>query len=340
MNSRGSPHTAKAAFWRPLATGEVQCGLCHHFCRIPKGKNGFCRTRGNIGGVLYSFNYGYPAAAAADPVEKKPLYHFMPGTATFSIGTLGCNFRCPNCLNWQISQRDASECRLDYMPPEEVIRQAILADCPSVSFTYNEPTIFAEYALDCMKAARKAGLKTIWVSNGYMSDACMDSVLPLLDAINIDLKSMDDRFYRKLCHAEIGPVLKNLERIAAKGPHLEITTLIIPGRSDHPDMLGRMADYIVDKLGRETPWHLSAFIPEISWNMQDELSTPPEVLENAFAIGKKAGLNYIYSGFHRQDTFCPACGTQAIERCRYQTIRHDAKGHCPSCGTRLNIREP
>lgn len=322
----------KAKFYHALQAHVAQCDLCHHFCKIRDGRYGFCRTRVNRGGKLFTLNYGHPAAIGTDPVEKKPLYHFLPGSLTFSLGTYGCNFRCDNCQNWEISQKSGHDRQPPFRTAVSVVQDALARGCPSISFTYNEPTIFAEYALDIMKPARSAGLKNIWVSNGYMSDYCLDTVAPLLDAVNIDLKSMDDAFYRRTCSALQRPVLQNLKRLARSDIHLEITTLLLPGLSDSPEMLRRLADFIAVELGPETPWHLSSFVPWISWKSHDIPATTAEGTEKAHAIGKKAGLAYVYDQHHHTSTLCPKCGTTIVERHRYTTIRHDKAGSCPGCG--------
>ncbi len=321
----------EARFYHALPDNAVQCDLCWHFCRIRDGRSGFCRTRLNRGGKLITLNYGRPVSIAKDPVEKKPLYHFLPGSYSLSIGTFGCNFRCDNCQNWEISQRSGKETQLPFRSPDSVVLQALETGCRSISYTYNEPTTFAEYALDIMKPARSAGLKNIWVSNGYMSDICLDAAEPLLDAINIDLKSMDESFYRRICSTLQHPVRNNLKRLARSNVHTEITTLIIPKFSDSPDMLRRLAEFIACELGTQTPWHISAFVPEVSWKMQDSSKTSAETVEHAFEIGQKAGLAYIYNSTNHQDTICPHCETVVIQRTGFTTLRHDNKGRCRGC---------
>jgi pyruvate formate lyase activating enzyme len=330
----------EARFWHHLQKSAVQCDLCHHYCRLRDGAPGMCRTRINKSGTLCSLNYGHPAAIALDPVEKKPLYHFMPGTLTFSIGTFGCNFRCDNCQNWEISQFPCQGSQHEQMEytPERVVREARNAGASSVSCTYSEPTVFAEYAFDIMKLAKKAGLGNIWVSNGYMSDICMKELIPLLDAVNIDLKSVDEAFYRRICKADLAPVLKNIELFARSGVHLELSTLLIPGYSDDMSMLQRAAEFIVDAAGPRTPWHLLDFVPEISWRMQRSEATRPDLAEDAARIAKQAGLTYIYSRSHR-NTHCPECGRTIIERNRYAVRRHDHNGQCPACRTVLPVRD-
>ena len=325
-------HTA--SFYHTAPDGVLQCDLCRHYCRIRPGRSGLCRVRKNIDGRLIAITYGRALSQSADPVEKKPLYHFMPGTATWSFGTAGCNFTCANCQNWQISQALPDEETAPFIPPEKIVQNAIRAGCPSISCTYTEPTIFAEYALDVMKLAKESGLKTIWVSNGYLSPLCLDTIHPWLDAINVDLKSMDDAFYRRLCGARLAPVLDSLRQIRKSGIHLEITTLVIPGHADDPAMLERLAGFIADELGSDVPWHLIPFYPEISWKMHETPGTEPSVLETAWQIGRNAELQYVYSASHNA-TLCSHCGATLVARERQfigaQVKRFDAGGRCPSC---------
>jgi pyruvate formate lyase activating enzyme len=332
-----------AGFCHQLSRGVVQCDLCHHFCRIAPGRSGLCRVRKNLEGRLYSLNFGYPVASNVDPVEKKPLYHFMPGSWTFSFGTVGCNFFCGNCQNWEISQASPAEPAGPPVPPEALVQEALKAGCPSIACTYTEPTIFAEYGIAVMKEARKRGLKTIWVSNGYMSTGCLESIEPWLDAVNIDLKSMDDDFYRQVCRATLPPVLGNLRRLARSTVHLEVTTLLIPGHSDSPDMLEALAIFISGELGPDTPWHIGTFYPSISRNMTDLAQTSAKTVETAYLLGKKAGLSYIYGGASHNDTICPRCGANVIERHRFNQwhniIRSDVYNRCPTCSAPANIKE-
>ncbi|NTV02640.1 MAG: AmmeMemoRadiSam system radical SAM enzyme [Chlorobiaceae bacterium] len=330
-----------AEFCHETPDGKMQCDLCRHFCRIMPARSGICKVRSNIGGRLYSLNYGRALSQSADPVEKKPLYHFMPGSSTWSFGAPGCNFTCRNCQNWQISQATPELLDLPTVAPETIIENALRAGCRSISCTYTEPTVFAEYAIDVMKLAREAGLMTVWVSNGFMSPNCLDAIGPWLDATNIDLKSMDDAFYRRVCGARVEPVLDNLRRISRSGIHLEVTTLLIPGHSDSPAMLERLAGFIAGELGREVPWHAIPFCPELSWKMLDLPATASGSLETARDIGRKAGLFYVYSGQAHTDTVCPECGRTAIERRPWTfgaaTLRLDDAGCCASCHASLSI---
>ncbi|MDP2947734.1 MAG: AmmeMemoRadiSam system radical SAM enzyme [Nanoarchaeota archaeon] len=272
--------------------GKVQCNTCNHRCIIGNNKRGICKARENLGGKLYSLIYGKIIAEHVDPIEKKPLYNFLPGTFSFSIATMGCNFKCLHCQNSEISQ-SLSIVGKD-KTPEKIIQDAIDNHCPSISYTYTEPTIFVEFALDCMKLAHEKGLKNVWVSNGYMTKECLDLVSPYLDAINVDLKAFTEEFYRDVCGAKLQPVLDNLVDIKKRGIHLEITTLIIPGKNDSEEELQGIAEFIKNELGDDVPWHVSRFFPH--YKMMDIPSTPIAKIHQAVEIGEKVGLKYVYAG--------------------------------------------
>lgn len=335
----------EAKFYKKLAGQAVACELCHQACLIKNNSLGLCRVRKNINGKLFSLSYGYPVALNIDPIEKKPLFHFRPGSLTYSLGTLGCNFRCANCQNWNISQAvktiSPAEENLTLESPEKILSDAIENGCPSISYTYNEPTVFAEYALDIMKLARRNNLKNIWVSNGYMSKQCLDAIIPYLDAANIDLKSFSDDFYRQTCGARLKPVLENLKTLKKAGAHLEITTLIIPGLSDDLTMLEQLAGFIVNELDSDVPWHLSKFSPDVSWKLKKTPQTKEETIFAAFDLGKNAGLKYVYAGNlpgdERENTYCSACGELAIRRFGYEVERLDNHGNCANCDKNLDI---
>jgi len=252
----------------------------------------------NKKGKLYSLVYGKAVALNIDPIEKKPLYHFLPGTNSLSLATVGCNFKCFNCQNYGISQmpQETGQILGKDLVPEKIVKVALENDLPSISYTYTEPAIFSEYALDIMKLARKKGLKNIWVSNGFWSKELFDLISPYLDAVNIDLKSSEDNFYIKYCAGRLKPVLDTLKRLKDKKIWIEVTTLIIPGLNDKEKILKDIADFIKNELGQETPWHISKFSGAISWKFQDFPDTPIETLKKAQEIGKKAGLKYIYIG--------------------------------------------
>ena len=288
----------EALFYQKLENNSVKCQLCNHYCQIASNNNGICGARKNIGGQLFSLNYGKIIAEHIDPIEKKPLYHFLPDTLTYSIAAAGCNFRCLNCQNADISQLTPKLINtIDALPEitaEEIIERALAANCPSISYTYTEPTVFAEFALDCMKLARHHGLANIWVSNGYMSTACLEEIAPHLDAINIDLKSYNNETYQKLCGAKLPPILDNLLWLKNEKIHLEVTTLIIPGINDSQRELQDIAKFIHKKLGAETPWHVSAFYP--THKLLDLPPTAKEKILQALEIGKREGLKSIYGG--------------------------------------------
>jgi len=357
----------EAQFYKKSANQAVACELCCHYCRIKNQAVGICGVRKNVNGKLYSLVYGQPAAINIDPIEKKPLFHFQPGSFTFSFGTLGCNFKCANCQNWEISQaantipltlparasqwqanpfikRD-EKIKSPYPPllkgVNSIVEQALESGCASIAYTYNEPTVFAEYALDIMKIAKKNNLKNVWVSNGYMSESCLEAIVPYLNAINVDVKSMDEKFYRETCGAKLKPVLNNLINLKKANVHLEITTLVVPKLSDDPAMLKELASFIVQELGSDTPWHISKFSPDISWKLRDAPATLEKTIFQAHEIGKKAGLKYVYVGnvynSDKENTYCPNCGQLAIKRLGYNTTRYDNNGNCQECGQNLDL---
>jgi len=286
----------EAMLYDRLAEGKVQCAVCNHRCIIKEGGRGICGVRESQQGTLYALNYGKTIAAANDPIEKKPLYHFLPGTMIYSFAAVGCNFRCSWCQNWEISQSPKSNKQVEgiEISPEEHVEQAIAYRCPSIAYTYSEPTIFLEYALDTMKLARQAGLNNVWVSNGYMSRETLDAIQPYLDAANIDFKGPDDGTYGKYCGGKAGPVMENLKYLHASGVHIEITTLIIPGVNDQATQLEKIAHFITAELSLNVPWHLSRFFP--AWQMPYTPITPLQTLEMARDIGKNAGIKYVHIG--------------------------------------------
>lgn len=282
----------------------IKCLACSHYCTIAEGKAGICGVRENSGGELNLLVYGKPCAVHIDPIEKKPFYHFLPGTKILSLGTFGCNLGCGFCQNWDISQisRGAKGAvvgwknfleKIDYLSPEAVVKMALENHLPAIAFTYNEPTIWTEYAIDIAKLAKKTGLKCAFVSNGYMSKETCDYIAPYIDAINIDLKSFSDEFYIKICKARLQPVLDNIKRLHKAGVWIEITTLVIPGQNDSPAELKKIAEFIVS-VSPEIPWHLSAFYP--NYEMENIGPTDIEILAAAKKIGESVGLKYVYLG--------------------------------------------
>jgi len=335
----------KALLFKKLKNKKAQCQTCAHYCVREPEELGKCAVRKNIKGEFYSLVYAKPCAIHIDPIEKKPFFHFLPGTYSLSIATAGCNFSCKNCQNWIISQgpKISDIIEGEEILPEQIIDMALENNVPSISYTYTEPTIFLEYALEIMKLAKQKGLKNAWVTNGFMSKQAFNVVSPYLDAANIDLKSFSDKFYRENCDARLQPVLDTLKRMKKAKIWIEITTLVIPTLSDDLKMIKQIADFVKKELGKETPWHLSAFSGSISWKLKNLPDTPVKTLKNAWEIGKKAGLKYVYTGnvpgMNSENTFCPKCNTLTISRAGFYIVRFDKNGKCPKCNCDLNIIE-
>lgn len=328
--------TMEARLYSKVDKGRVVCGLCSFRCRIEDGRHGVCGVRENIGGVLYTRTWGRVVAESTDPVEKKPLYHFQPGSLSYSIATVGCNFRCLHCQNSGISQAP----RAGKLPggeetsPEEIASEAYETGCSSVAYTYTEPTIFFEFAQDVGALAKKMGLKNIFVTNGYMTGECLGELKGLLDAANVDLKSFSDKFYRDVCGARLAPVLESIERMRELGVWVEVTTLVIPDMNDSEEELRRIARWI-NRTDKRMPWHISAFHP--AYKMGDVPPTPVETLEKARDIGIEEGLRYVYTGNipgHKgESTYCYNCGALLIERLGFRVKRNDIDdSKCPKCG--------
>jgi len=286
----------EAMLYEKLDENRVNCFLCAHRCRISSGGFGFCGVRQNVNGTLYTLVYGEVIASHSDPIEKKPLYHFHPGTWAYSIATVGCNFKCGFCQNWQISQmtkRDGSSLGGREFPPEAVVRQARQSGCRSIAYTYTEPTIFFEYAYDTAVLARKAGLSNVFVTNGYMTREALETIRPYLDAANVDLKSFRDEYYRKLCKARLQPVLETIKTMKEMGIWVEVTTLVVPEENDSVKELREIAAFLAG-IGKDIPWHISRFFP--SYQMADGGPTPVVKLKEAERIGRELGLEHIHLG--------------------------------------------
>jgi len=329
--------------YKKSSNQKVQCLNCAHRCVILPGKRGICGVRENINGKLYSLVYGKAVAIHIDPIEKKPFFHFLPGSYSLSVATVGCPFACKNCQNWDISQGPKLTGKIEGedVSPEEIVKMAKEYKVPSISYTYTDPVVFSEYALDTMKLAKKEGIKNAWVSNGFMSPESAKMVIPYLDANRIDIKSFSDEFYKTNCGGRLQPVLDTCKLMKKSGVWVEIITLVIPTLSDSEEMFRKIAVFIHDELGSETPWHVTQFSGAISWKLQDLPDTPAGSLEKAYKIGKEAGLKYVYTGnipgMPFEDTFCPKCKTLAIDRTGYIISRHDKQGMCPKCGGDLNL---
>ncbi|MDH7488899.1 MAG: AmmeMemoRadiSam system radical SAM enzyme [Anaerolineae bacterium] len=331
----------EAWLYEKLDGGRVRCHLCAHRCRIAEGEVGICGVRQNRQGVLYSLVYARPISQAVDPIEKKPLFHFYPGTTSYSVATVGCNFRCRFCQNADISQMPRDQGRIvgRHVPPEDIVEDALATGCRSISYTYTEPTIFFEYTRDIAVLARQAGLANNYVTNGYMTAEMLEAFFPYLDAANVDLKAFRDEFYRQQCGARLQPVLDSLRLMKQQGIWVEVTTLVIPGLNDDPGELRELAGFIAQELGVETPWHVSRFHP--MYKMLDRGSTPVQTLERAWAIGKEAGLRYVYIGnvlgAPEEHTYCWNCGKRIIARFGFSVReRHVRDGKCEYCGAAID----
>jgi pyruvate formate lyase activating enzyme len=312
----------------------VRCLLCPHQCLVREGKQGICRTRMNRSGELVTLAYGNPCSVNMDPIEKKPLFHFFPGSAIYSIATAGCNFRCLNCQNWEISQASPADLRQYELMPDEVVDQALLHRTGNIAFTYTEPTVFYEYMFDTAKLAREKGLKTVMISNGFINEKPLVELCQYLDAANIDLKCFDEAICHTLTGGRLQPVLNTLKTLKEKGVWLEITNLLIPGLSDNPEMITAMCDWLVYNGFSETPLHFSRFFP--TYRLPGTAPTPEASLLKAKEIAESSGLNYVYignlPGLHGENTFCPDCRQLLIERSGYTIWQNTIlEGRCPSC---------
>lgn len=346
----------EAILYEPMEKQAVRCTACKIRCVVKPGGAGVCGVRQNKGGKLYLLVYGKASAVNIDPIEKKPLYHFLPGSQIFSIGTVGCNFACSFCQNWDLSQlarslrerlmkeKHIEDIELEVgrygyeLPPERVVQLCREKRVPSIAYTYNEPVIFFEYLHDASTRARRYGIRTVFVSNGYESEEALDMASGYLDAMNIDLKSFRDGFYKKLCKARLQPVLDTIGEVYKRGIWLEVTTLVIPGQNDSEGELRDIAGFIAS-VSRDIPWHISAFHP--AYKMKETAHTSRAALIKAYEIGLEAGLNYIYVGNiqdeERSATYCPNCGAALIERTGYLPRIENtfSNGQCGRCHTKI-----
>ena len=324
----------EAMLYEKLDAGRVHCFLCSHNCKIAEGKFGICGVRQNVKGELNTLVWADVIASHVDPIEKKPLYHFLPGSKSFSIATIGCNFKCGFCQNWQISQvskETAFDLDTYELKPEEVLREAKKSFCKSISYTYTEPTIFFEYAYDTAKLAKKEGLYNIFVTNGFMTKEAIKVIRPYLDAANIDLKFFKESSYNNICKARLQPVLDSIKAMNDLGIWVEITTLIIPGLNDSREELKGISDFIAS-INKSMPWHISAFHPDYKY--ADYQPTPIEILKKAYDIGRKSGLNFVYLGNVPEEgnTYCPGCNSLLVRREYFSVIENNIKsGKCCKC---------
>lgn len=335
-------HEAKLYTKNP--DGSVKCFLCRHLCHIKTGQTGICKVRENTGGTLYSIFYGKPCALAVDPIEKKPLFHYRPGSLSFSVATLGCNFQCPFCQNWDISQYgriDTGRFPSTDATPENIVDAAIAEKCSSISYTYSEPTIFYEYARDIAELATTKGIDSIFVTNGYMTREMLNDFHPLLKAANVDLKAFKPETYKKEIKADLNGVLDSIRAMKEKNIWIEITTLVVPGMNDDPAELKDIANFIAS-VGKEIPWHISRFHPQFKFTNRH--STPADILRKAYEIGKEAGLRYVYlgnvAGDETENTFCYNCGERLIERTGFSVRKNliVTNGKCTKCGCKIDGR--
>lgn len=329
----------EARLYEKLEGDKVRCYLCSHHCLIAESKRGFCGVRENIDGTLFTHAYGTVIASNVDPIEKKPLYHVLPGTRSFSVATIGCNFRCGFCQNWQISQVDeAGRLGLEGsdMRPEDIVSKAKRQGCASIAYTYTEPTIFFEYAYDTAKLAKEAGLYNVFVTNGYMTKQALDTIKPYLDAANVDLKSFSDEFYKSKCKASLQPVLDSIAYMKELGIWVEVTTLLIPGQNDSNEQLNGIAEFIA-AVDPAIPWHISRFQP--NYKFTGYSVTPMQSLTTARQIGRSHGLRYIYLGNvpDESDMYCYNC-KQILIRRSYAFIEqlNIKNGKCSSCQTKAD----
>ncbi len=329
----------EALLYEKLEHEIAHCHLCAHECRISPSNFGICGVRQNMDGTLYTLVFGEAIASHVDPVEKKPLYHFLPGTSTFSIAAMGCNFKCGFCQNWQISQiskKYTSQPIGKELLPEKVIDLALEHNCQSISYTYTEPTIFFEYAYETAQLAHQAGLSNIFVTNGYITKDALIMIRPFLNAANVDLKSFNDRVYQTSCGAHLKPVLDTIQTMHDLGIWVEVTTLVVPGISDSDEDLSGIAGFIAG-VSKDIPWHISRFHPDYQYTQAE--ATPLATLERAFEIGKNAGLHYVYLGNVSADvdTLCHNCDRPLIKRSGYTaSVRLSDQGSCPDCGSKIS----
>ncbi len=326
----------EAYHYRKIQQEGVVCGLCPHRCVLMPGDRGVCRSRVNVRGTLYSLAYGDPCAANIDPVEKKPLYHFMPRTRAYSIAAAGCNFRCLNCQNWEISQAKPEEVRRQELFPAEVVAEAQRNACESIAYTYSEPVTFFEYMLDTARLARKAGIHNLWVSNGYINPGTLENLCETIDGANVNLKAFSDDVHRSLTGGRLEPVLDTFKTLHARGVHFEITHLVVPGYVDDADMVRRMCAWILDTLGPDHPLHFSRFYPK--YRLDRLPPTPVSTLEALREVALSAGIRYVYLGNvpgHRANhTYCHQCGRLIIERQGYFIgAYHLENDRCAFCHT-------
>jgi pyruvate formate lyase activating enzyme len=334
------PQVTRTEYWHVLSDGRVQCDLCPRYCKLREGQRGLCFVRGREDDAIRLYSYGRSSGFCVDPIEKKPLNHFLPGTPVLSFGTAGCNLACKFCQNWDMSKSREMDTLASSASPQQLAHSAVELGCRSVAYTYNDPVIFLEYAVDVAEACRAAGVRSVAVTAGYICDAPRRRFFAAMDAANVDLKAFTERFYRKVCGGALAPVLDTLLYLKHETDiWLELTTLLIPGENDGDDELEAMSRWVVERLGPEVPLHFTAFHPD--WKMRDTPATPPATLTRARRIARDAGLRYVYTGnVHDTEggsTWCPDCGACVIRRDWYQIQGYALTddGCCEACGSRV-----
>ena len=324
----------------------IRCGVCPNLCAIAEGRTGVCGVRKNVDGTLQPLTYGLISSIVADPIEKKPVFHYWPGSVVLSLGSVGCSMKCGHCQNWRISRADVDDDSVDlhHLEPKQVVLMAESYRCPGVAFTYNEPVIWIEYVLDVAKLCREAGLYTVMVTNGYITPKALDTIGPYIDVWRTDLKGASDDTVKRLCGvSSAGPVREAAERAKHRwGMHVEVVTNVVPTVNDSAEELGDMARWITESLGADTPWHVTRFFPYLEF--ADLPPTPVETLKMARTIGQETGLQYVYLGNLDEpgggDTICPSCGAVAVRRSGYTVLALDtSEGACVKCGQHLNLIE-
>lgn len=337
--STSGPGSEEASFWAREGD-KVRCSLCPHGCAIADGKRGLCGVRENRGGKLYSLIYGKASSIHPDPIEKKPLYHFMPGSTAISFGSIGCNLSCMHCQNWSISRARFGQIELTDLTPKDVVRYAHDSGARSVSWTYNEPTIWHEFTTVASKAAHAAGLRTNYVTNGFINEEPLRELRGVIDAMNIDVKAFSEGFYKRVCGGRLAPVLRACEVAREIGIHVELTYLVIPEHNDGEPEISEFCGWVAKSLAKDVPVHFSAFHPD--YRLTSVPRTPEKTLSKAYDLAKKAGLEFVYLGNvwagDRDDTYCPACGAKVIDREGFSVRSTKLKGtSCGSCGASLNL---
>ncbi len=331
----------EAMFYEKLRDNEVRCSLCSHRCKITAGKRGICGVRENCEGSLFSLVYGSVASEGIAHIEQKPLYHYFPGSLAYSVGTVGCNFRCRHCQNWRLSQTTLEEAHVATLSPYQLVQQAKMMGCQSVSWTYNEPTVWYEYSYEGAKLAKDAGLGTSYVTNGYITPEALEHIAPYLDAFSVDIKAFTEEFYREVCSAKLAPVLETTKLAKKLGVHVEVVNLIIPTRNDSPDELRELSRWVYENLGKDTPLHFNRFHPH--YKMKDLPPTSVKTLDQARAIALEEGMRFVYvgnvPGHPHENTFCPECGTLLIARGFFEVQEYNITPEktCPKCGELIPI---